>query len=70
MALPLFDPPLPPRVRTDSPCYFVYWQCFRQGREGQAFTYRDEDPEIARYALDGHRIGRLFRPLPCMKETR
>ena len=71
MPLPLFDAPPPKRNGIDSPEYFVWWIGFRQGADGQSESYRydDDDDLDARYH-DGHRVGRLFRPLPCMKEKR
>jgi hypothetical protein len=66
MPLPLFAEPVR-WVSVTSPAYFVFWKCFREGSTGQAFTFCDPDPELLRYARDGHRIGKLFRPLPCME---
>lgn len=74
--LPLFDdpPPAPREVRErigiDSPEYRVYWRQFAQALDGQSFTYRDADERITQFARDGHRLGRLLRPLPCMTEGR
>lgn len=70
MALPLFDE-RPHGAQPGTPLYFTWWKCFREAVDGQAFTFRSEDdPELFRYAEDGHRIGRLFRPLTCIKENR
>lgn len=71
MALPLFDEPPPKRIGPGSPEYVTFWSRFRAAVDGQSFTDRlEDDPELFRYAEDGHRIGRLFRPLACAKEKR
>jgi hypothetical protein len=73
VTLPLFDPPPAPkptveRIASDSPEAFAYALGFKQGAAGLAKTTssRYADPRVLRYYEDGYRIGRLFRPLPCM----
>ena len=72
MPLPLFDERHVegPKLTPDTPEYQVFWRQLRTGYEGQPFTFSDPDERLMRYARDGHRIGRLFRPLPCVMETR
>ena len=44
---------------------------FRQGAGGQSASFRyDPDDEMNDRYQEGHRVGRLFRPLPCMQEKR
>lgn len=68
--LPLFDGPdggPVERLGTKSPEHFAYWVGFRQGAGSQGKSYRyDPDDRVNQYYEDGYRIGRLFRPLPCM----
>jgi len=73
MALPLFDDPAPPKprkhVEVRSPLAFAYNVGFTQGADGQGKSFRyDQDDEVNQFYEDGYRIGRLFRPLPVMKE--
>lgn len=72
MPLPLFDEPRVEvkRIAVDGIEANLYWRYFREGREGQSFTFRDEDESLVQYAKDGYRLGRLAAPLPCMKEKR
>lgn len=70
MPLPLFDEPAPviPRIAHDGPEAKIYWRYVREGREGQSFTFRDEDPILTGYARDGYKLGCLLRPLPCVQK--
>ena len=78
MALPLFDEPVapaPPKIERERAwpgdrLYFCFWTAFRRGADGQTPPGVEHDEAIARYAADGYNIGRLFRPLLCMKEKR
>lgn len=79
MPLPLFDepeapaPPQPVTVARESAAYgtrlyAVWWTNFRRGADGQSAPGEDGDPLAAEYARSGYRVGRLFRPLPCVRE--
>lgn len=74
MALPLFDPPPAPpihgpHVGPGTPEYAAFWTAFHVGAAG-ARPMAASDDRVGQYARDGFRIGRLFRPLPCMQENR
>lgn len=68
--LPLFsgeDGGAVERIGIQSPEAFAYRRGFKQGANGESKSYRyDPDERVNTYYEDGHRIGRLFRPLPCM----
>ena len=68
--LPLFSAPdggAVVRISHQGPEAFAYRVGFRQGAQGQRRSVRyDDDDVIEQYYRDGHRIGSLFRPLPCM----
>lgn len=60
----------PSPVRPGHPCCWAFWNAFRRGADGQSPPAVEHDELIAKYVADGYNIGRLFRPLPCMKERR
>lgn len=76
--LPLFDEPVAPappkaerhRIAVNGPESFTFWSAFKRGADGQTPPGVEHDETIARYAADGYNLGRLFQPLPCMKENR
>lgn len=73
--LPLFDEQLVApqpikRITHDSPEAFAFWTAFKRGAEGQGPPAPEADEDVTRYAKDGYRIGRLFTPLPCMRDAR
>lgn len=78
MALPLFDEPVAPappvlereKVGPGHPAYFSFWQAFKRGADGQSPPGVEHDEQIAAYAADGYNVGRLFRPLDCVREKR
>lgn len=71
--LPLFDgdgeTPVQ-RIGINSPEMFAYWSAFRCGVEGQSRPGEEPDERVNQFIRDGYRLGRLFRPLPCMREKR
>lgn len=81
MALPLFadDPPAEPKVpvervrfypiRLNTPEYVEYWTWYRNGgKDDAAPNDVPEDPGLTYARRLGYRHGRLFRPLPCLRE--
>lgn len=57
------------RVCVNSREYRAYQQGFHEGAANQTkIANFDPDARVTRYYEDGYRIGRLFRPLPCMKD--
>lgn len=71
--LPLFDEdtaPTPARARiaVGGPEYQAFWSAFHLGAGDNDMPSADGDDAVTRYRRDGFRIGRLFRPLACMKE--
>lgn len=67
--LPLFDEPKPAvdRVVPGTDRYFAWWDGFRKGSQNQSAPAPEPDERVTAYAKSGFRIGRLFRPLPCMQ---
>jgi len=60
----------PPTIaRHGTPEYWAFHRAFALGAEGQTPPGVEHDETIARYAADGFRVGRLFRPLDVMKEN-
>lgn len=74
--LPLFDeaeaPPSPAvsRIAVAGPEYTAFWSAFHLGAGDHDIPAIVGTDAVARYTRDGFRIGRLFRPLACMRETR
>ncbi len=72
MALPLFDDPpvaLDNVGAVGTPCWFAFRRGFAEGARDQAASlHYDADEEIDGYYREGFRVGRQFRPLPCMAE--
>lgn len=61
----------PPTIaRQGSAEHFAWWTAFNRGADGQSPPGAEHDEQIAAYAASGYRVGRLFRPLDVMKETR
>ena len=80
--LPLFDEPTPaehnestrPSARHGTPLNDAWTLGFHQGASELTPTRMGpewwSDPREWDYYREGYRVGRLFRPLPCVKEKR